>query len=92
MSYPPLTMRLHILNDNSNLRFWIPIFLLYPFLLVLALVAEILAIAAFILFWPWDWGRKLPLFVPYISRVICNLRNLEIDIQSRWETFFVSFK
>jgi len=92
MNCPPLIMRLRILNDRNNIRLWLPILLLYPFLLVLALVAEILAIAAFILLWPWEWGRKLPLLMPYLFRVICTLRELEVDIQNRRETFFVSFK
>ena len=92
MSCLPLVMRLRILNDKNNIRLWLPIFLLYPFILVLALVAEILAIAAFILLWPWEWGRKLPLFIPYFSRVICALRELEVDIKNRREAFFVSFK
>jgi len=92
MGCPPLVMRFRILNDKNNIRLWIPIFLLYPFLLVLALVVEILALAAFILLWPWEWGRKLPLFIPYLFRVICALRELEVDIRNRWETFFVSFK
>jgi hypothetical protein len=92
MNCPPLIMRLRILNDKNSIRLWLPIFLLYPFLLVLALLVEILALVAFLLLWPWDWGRTLPLFMPYLFRVICALRELEVDIQSRQEAFFVSFK
>jgi hypothetical protein len=92
MSYPPLIMRLRILNDRKNLGLWIPIFLLYPFLLVFALVAEVLALVAFLLLWPFGWGKTLLLFIPYLFQVICNLRELEVDIQNRRETFFVSFK
>jgi len=92
MNCPPLIMRLRILNNKKSIRLWLPIFLLYPFLLVLALVVEILALVAFLLLWPWYWGRTLPLFMPYLFRVICALRELEVDIQNRRETFFVSFK
>jgi len=92
MKYPPLIMRLRIINDKKSLRLWLPIFLLYPFLLVLALVAEILALVAFLLLWPFGWGKTLLLTIPYLSRVICNLRELEVDIQNKQETFFVSFR
>jgi hypothetical protein len=92
MNWPPSIMRLRILNNKKSIRLWLPIFLLYPFLLVLALLVELLAIVAFLLLWPWGWGKTLILFMPYLFRVICALRELEVDIQNRQETFFVSFK
>ncbi|MCJ7763796.1 MAG: hypothetical protein MUO90_01370 [Dehalococcoidales bacterium] len=92
MKYPPLIMKLRIINDKKSLRLWLPIFLLYPFLLVLALVVEILALVAFLLLWPFGWGKTLLLTIPYIFRVICNLRDLEVDVQNKQETFFVSFR
>ena len=92
MKYPPLIMKLRIINDKKSLRLWLPIFLLYPFLLVLALVVEILALVAFLLLWPFGWGKTLLFTIPYILRVICNLRDLEVDVQNKRETFFVSFR
>ena len=92
MKYPPLIMKLRIINDKKSLRLWLPIFLLYPFLLVLALVAEILALVAFLLLWPFGWGKTLLFTIPYIFRMICNLRDLEVDVQNKRETFFVSFR
>jgi hypothetical protein len=92
MNWPPSIMRLRILNNKKSIRLWLPIFLLYPFLLVLALLVELLALIAFLLLWPWGWGKTLILFMPYLFRVICALRELEVDIQNRQETFFISFK
>ena len=92
MNYPPLIMRLRILKNRKGMGLWIPIFLLYPFLLVLALALEILALAAFLLLWPFGWGKTVLLTIPYLFRVICNLRDLEVDVQNRRETFFVSFR
>jgi len=92
MSYPPLIMRLRIVNDRSNFGLWLPLFLLYPLLLAFALIAEALAIVAFIFLWPLGWGKTLLLTIPYLFRVICALRELEVDIENRRETFFLSFK
>ncbi len=92
MNRPPLIMRLRILNDKKSLRLWLPIFLLYPFLLVLALALEILALIAWLLLWPFGWGKTLLFTIPYLFRVICALRELEVDVQNRQETFFVSFR
>ena len=86
MNRPPLIMRLRILDNNRNVRLWLPIFLLYPILLVpLALIAGLLL-------WPWGWGKALLLSIPCFFRVICALRELEVDIQKRQEILFVSFK
>ncbi|MFC1875033.1 hypothetical protein ACFLY3_02635 [Chloroflexota bacterium] len=92
MNYPPLIMRLRILKNRKGMGLWIPIFLLYPILLVLALALEILVLAAFLLLWPFGWGKTVLLTIPYLFWVICNLRDLEVDVQNRRETFFVSFR
>ena len=85
-------MRLRIVDDKRNISLWLPIFLLYPFLLVLALILELLALVAWLFFWPWGWGKTLLLFIPYLCRVICALQELEVDIQQKQEQFFISFK
>lgn len=92
MKWPPLIMRLRILNDKNSIRLWLPIFLIYPFLLVLALLLELLALIAWLFLWPFGWGKTLLLSIPYFFRVICALRELEVDIQKKQEIFFVSFK
>ena len=92
MNRPPLIMRLRILDNNRNVRLWLPIFLIYPILLVLALLLAPLALIAGLLLWPWGWGNALVLSIPCFFQVICALRELEVDIQKRQEMFFVSFK
>ena len=93
MSYcPPLVMRLRVVNQQSNFGLWLPLLLLYPFLLVFLLVGQALAIVAFLLLWPFGWGKAILLAIPYLCRVICALRNLEVDVENKRETFFVSFK
>ena len=92
MNRPPLIMRLRILDNNRNVRLWLPIFLLYPILLVLAILLAPLALIAGLLLWPWGWGKALLLSIPCFFQVICALRELEVDIQKRQEIFFVSFK
>ena len=92
MKWPPFIMRLRIVDDKRNIRLWLPIFLLYPFLLVGALILELLAFAAWLLLWPWGWGKTLLLSIPYLFCVICALRELEVDVQQKQEQFFISFK
>ena len=92
MNRPPLIMRLRMQRNNGTLRLWLPLFLIYPLLAVLALLLVPLVLIAALFLWPWGWSRTLLLCGPYLCRVICALRELEVDIQQKHEKFFISFK
>ena len=92
MNRPPLIIRLSIPLRNGTLRLWLPLFLIYPFLAVFALVLLPLVIIAALLLWPMGWSRTIILVGPYLFRVICALRGLEINIQQRNKQVLVYFK
>lgn len=92
MNRPPLIMRLRMQRNNGTLRLWLPLFLIYPLLAILALLLVPLVLIAALLLWPWGWSRTLLLCGPYLFRVMCALRELEVDIQQKHEKFFISFK
>ncbi len=92
MNRPPLIIRLSIPLRNGALRLWLPLFLIYPFLAVFALVLLPLVIIAALLLWPMGWSRTIILVGPYLFRVICALRGLEINIQQRNKQVLVYFK
>ena len=92
MNRPPLIIRLSIPLRNGTLRLWLPLFLIYPFLAVFALVLLPLVIIAALLLWPMGWSRTIILVGPYLFRVICALRGLEINVQQRNKQVLVYFK
>lgn len=92
MNRPPLIIRLSIPIRNGTLRLWLPFFLIYPFLAVFALILLPLVIIAALLLWPMGWSRTIILVGPYLYRVICALRGLEINIQQRNKQILVYFK
>ncbi len=92
MNWPPLIMRLRILNKDRNIRFWLPLFLVYPILFIFALLLAPLVLIAGLILWPWGWGRTLLLSGPYLFRVIYALRGLEVNVQQRHKQIFFSFK
>jgi hypothetical protein len=92
MNRPPLIIRLSIPFKNGTLRLWLPLFLIYPFLAVFALILLPLVIIAALLLWPMGWSRTIILVGPYLFRVICALRGLEINIQQRNKQVLVYFK
>jgi len=92
MNKPPFIIRLSIPLRNGTLRLWLPLFLIYPFLAVLALILLPLVLVAALLLLPMGWSRKIVLVGPYLFRVICALRGLEVNIQQRKKQVLVFFK
>ena len=92
MNRPPMIMRLRIPHKNGTIRLWIPFFLVYPILAILALLIAPLVLVAALILWPWGWSRTLLLSGPYLCRVIYSLRGLEVDVGQKDERILVSFK
>jgi len=92
MKCPPSIMRLRILNNNRSVQLWLPLFPVYLILFIFALLLAPLVLIIGLLLWPWGWGRTLILIGPYLYRVICALRGLEVNIQKKDEQFLVFFK
>jgi hypothetical protein len=76
MTFPPSFARL----DHGRHRFWIPIFLLWPLLLLVWLLAGLCAAVALLVFSP----RGLPLIFDFwagLARVFCELRGTRVAVQ-----------
>ena len=58
--------------------------------LFIALSPLILFIAVVALF--FGWARTVLLFIPLVCNVICHLQGLEINIEKKDSTIFLSFK
>ena len=92
MKIPPYRMKLHIGNDRRNLRLWLPLFLLWPILLVIALIMLPLILLAAIMLWFTGWGRMVLGIIPAVFSCLCGLRGLEVDVENNEERFLVSMK
>ena len=92
MNAPPLLIKISIPFESSTGRLWLPLFLIYPFLAVLALILLPLVLVAALLLWPMGWSRTVILAGPYLYRLICALRGLEVDIQQKNKRILIYFK
>jgi hypothetical protein len=92
MNAPPLLIKISIAFGSSTERLWLPLFLIYPFLAVFALILLPLVLVAALLLWPMGWSRTIVLTSPYLLRVICELRGLEVDIQQKNKRILIYFK
>ena len=68
------------------------LFLLFPVLLVILLVALPFLLLAALFLWSFGWGRAPLLFIPVMLRIFWALRGLEIDVKSKNEKVLISFK
>jgi hypothetical protein len=84
MNWPPYLLKLRIKNTEHNFGLWLPLFLIWPIVLVCLLAVFIIllpfALLAMIFTWQLGWWRPLIFGVPSICRVICNLRGTVVDV------------
>jgi hypothetical protein len=82
MTFPPSFVRL----DSGRHRVWIPIFLLWPLLLLVWLVASLGAAVALLVFSP----RGFPLILDFcggLARVFCELRGTRVAVRAQGTDF-----
>jgi len=92
MNRPPMFMRIGFGKRDGKFKIWFPLFILFPFLVViLLLMAPFLLLAALVL-WSFGWGKPLLLFIPVLLGLLWALRGLEIDINDKGQKVFISIK
>ncbi len=67
---------------TGRIKLWLPVFLLWPLVAILALVLEPLALLAGMLILPLGWkrARNVVLFIPNLVRLFVMLRGFEVDV------------
>jgi hypothetical protein len=92
MMRPPMVMRIRIKNNDKNINLWLPLFILFPLLLIILIVLAPFALLAAIILLPFGMARTI-LAAPFILCVIHAMRGLEVDIaQKNNENVLISVK
>lgn len=92
MILPPSILRLRIRGEGHRFGLWLPLILVWPIFLALALALAPLVLVTAAVLWPMGWGRSLLLVGPAIVRIFCSLRGLEIDVQDESQIVYVHFR
>jgi hypothetical protein len=93
MNTPPLILRFRAKKaGRMGIRLYLPLFIIYLPLLLLALLLLPLLLLAALLLLPWGWSRVVILIYPRMYALLCALKELEVDIQKNGEIFYISFK
>jgi len=84
----PLTINLRIKNpDGKGFRFWLPLFLIWPFVLILVLAFAPPVLLLSLILWPSGRGKKLLMAAPLTLYLFCHLRGIMVDISGEEEVY-----
>jgi len=89
MNRPPVWIKVKIQGERGGFRLWLPLFLLAPLALVIFIILSPLIVLAAIILWPSGWGKWALSALRAAYNVLCALRGLNVDIQSRRETVYI---
>ena len=83
MIWPPSILRVAVKDESRDFSFWLPLFVIWPFVLLAAIALAPVILALAIIFWWTGWGKTMLRCIPMFFAVFCALRGLEIDVQNR---------
>ena len=92
MIWPPSLLGFRISNADRGFGLWLPLFLIWPPLVLAALVMFPLVLLLSLLLWPSGWGRTVLLTGPWFLRMFCALRGLLIDVKSGTSQVYIVFR
>ena len=90
MMLPPATLRLRVVeNGRRKIALWLPIFLLWPSLLLLIVASLPLILVLALAFWWHPMTRKVVKSIVPVFGAICSLRGFTIDIEDEEDEVFI---
>ena len=89
MIWLPSLLGFRIRGLKRRFGLWFPLFLLWPFFILGALVTFPVVLLLAILLWPTGWSRTLLLLGPWLFRMFCALRGLAIEFKSGSDRVYI---
>jgi hypothetical protein len=92
MTVPSVWLRLRLADERHRLSLWLPLFILWPFAILFALVLLPFLLLFAAVFWYSGYGKTLLQIGPRIMSCICALRGLNVDVGQGKERFLISIR
>ena len=92
MIWPPSLLDFRIKGVKRGFHLWLPLFLVWPPFLLIALAMFPLVLLLALLMLPFGRGRTLLLIGPWFFRMFCALRGLVIDVKSGATQVYIVIK
>lgn len=89
MMCPPSILRLRIHNRSRHFGLWLPLFIIWPVILVLGLVLLPLLLICAAVLWPSGWGKLVLLGGPALLGLLCAMRGLNVEVKQPLEETLV---
>ena len=91
MIFPPSLMRVRVQTRKRRIGLWLPLFLIWPFALLLAVVLLPFVIIIAILTRNRSWSKTILLSGPLAFNLFCALRGLEVRVDQHGQKVLVYF-
>lgn len=80
MTVPPSLIRFRLANEQHRFSLWLPLFLIWPFVIVFALVLLPFVLLTAVVAWHKGYGKILLKSGPCIMSCLCALRGLDVHV------------
>ena len=77
---------------DGKFKLWFPLFIFFPFLVVILLLIIPFLLLGTLILWSFGWGKTFLLIIPVLLGILWALRGLEIDITDKEQKIFISIK
>ena len=77
---------------GRRIRIWIPLFMLWPLVVLIWLASTPLILVLALVLWRRRGGRALLLAGPLVFRLFTSMKGLTVDVRSSSRTMYVSFR
>ncbi|MBT99578.1 MAG: hypothetical protein CL902_13285 [Dehalococcoidia bacterium] len=92
MIRPPWLLHLRVKGKNRGFRLAFPLFVIWPFLLLTAVLLAPIVLTLAVVFWSTGWRRPMLSSGPRFFTMFCALRGLEIDVQNQDKHVYLSIR
>ena len=92
MIYPPSFLRIRIRSRHTRISLWLPLFLIWPIMLLGMVILSPLVLLGAALLWPFGLGKPLLLTGPIFFRLFCSMRGLEISVDKSPDQVLILFR
>ena len=86
------SIRLRLDSADRHLNLWLPLIAVWPFLLLIAILALPLLVLGLLILWWKGLGRAAVFAVPGLFRLLCSLKGLEVSVQQPSQRVFISIR
>ena len=90
MILPPSLSRIRIRNKNTRFSLWLPLFLIWPLILLAMVILSPLVLVCAVLLWPLGLGKPILLTGPLLFRLFCSIKGLEVAVEKSSEQVLIS--